>query len=296
MKRHDLLLSIFTAGMLTTVPAFATDGITGVRWGKNTYYFEPMPSGPQPVRNLSRRSNGTGHPTQLVGDYRNPILRPEAAAIVKRWGDLAIAGTAFPNTQEQCRPIAPPFTFSMQLSFEMLANNAGSITIVYGNNNNVRQIRMDEGHPANLVPSPMGNSVGHWEGDMLVIDTVGVRTDAFTSADRFGTPQSEMMHVTERYRLIDGALAKAAQEKAEKSEGAVGNGARFSGVDPNTGRKGLQLELTMEDPNVFTAPLTVLVTYRPLMVDWQEDICADNPIEYYKDQYIGLPRADHLDF
>ena len=70
----------------------------------------------------------------------------------------------------------------------------------------------------------------------------------------------------------------------------------ISGVDPDTGRKGLQLELTIEDPKVFTAPLTVLVTYRPLMADWQEDICADNPIEYYKDQYIGLPRADHLDF
>jgi hypothetical protein len=32
------------------------------------------------------------------------------------------------------------------------------------------------------------------------------------------------------------------------------------------------------------------------MVEWQEDICADNPVEYYKDQYVGLPNADHPDF
>ena len=295
MKRQALFLSMFAAGILTA-PAFAADGITGVHWGKNTLYFEAMPSGPQPVRNLSRRSNGTGNAAQLVGDYRNPILKPEAAAIVKQRGDLAIAGTAFPNTEEQCRTIAPPFTFAMQLIFQMLPKNDGNITIVYGNNNNVRQIRVNDSHPAKLVPSPMGDLVGHWEDEVLVIDTIGVRTDAFTTADRFGTPQSDAMHVVERYRLIDGALAKAAQERAERSEGAVGNGARFSGVDPDTSRKGLQLELTMEDPNVFAAPLTVLVTYRPLMVDWQEDICADNPAEHYKDEWIGLPRADHADF
>ncbi len=295
MKRQAPFLSILAAA-ISTMPAFAADGITAVHWGKNTLYFEPMPSGPQPVRNLSRRSNGTGNAAQLVGDYHNPILRPEAAAIVKQRGDLAFSGTAFPNSEEQCRPIAPPFTFAMQLGFEMLENHSGNITIIYGNNNNVRQIRMNSNHVAKRVPSPMGDSIGHWEGDMLVVDTIGIRTDAFTSADRFGTPQSDAMHVTERYRLIDGTLAKSAQEKAEKSEGAVGNGARFSGIDPDTGRKGLQLEVTMEDANVFTAPLTVRITYRPLMVDWQEDICADNPAEYYKDQYIGLPKSDHPDF
>ena len=248
------------------------------------------------MRNLSRRSNGTGNAAQLVGDYHNPILKPEAAALVKQRGDLAIAGTAFPNTEEQCRPIAPPFTFAMQLSFQMLPKNDGNITIIYGNNSNVRQIRMNDSHPTKRVSSPMGDSIGHWEGDMLVIDTIGVKTDAFTTADRFGTPQSEAMHVIERYRLIDGVLAKAAQEKAERLEGAVGNGARFAGLDPDTSRKGLQLEVTMDDTNVFTAPLTVLVTYRPSMVDWEEDICADNPAEYYKDQYIGLPKAEHPDF
>jgi hypothetical protein len=142
----------------------------------------------------------------------------------------------------------------------------------------------------------MGDSVGHWEGDVLVIDTVGIKTDAFTSVDRFGTPQSEAMHVVERYRLIDGALATAQIDKYETSEGTVGGGQRVAGYNPDTSLKGLQLEVTMEDPKVFTAPLTARVTYRPLNSAWQESVCADNPIEHYDGEWIGLPRAERPDF
>ena len=298
MKRQALFFSILAAAMFT-LPAVAADGapgITGVRWGKNAFNFEPMPSGPQPLRNLRRRPDGTSNAGQLVGDYRNPILKPEAAAVVKQMGELAIAGKGFPNAQEQCRPIAPPFTFAMQLSFQILPKHDGDITVIYGQDDNVRRIRMNGTHPAKLAPSPMGDSIGHWDGDALVIDTVGVRTDAFTSIDRFGTPQSDAMHVIERYRLIDGASAKAAQDNYEKAEGAVGGGGRFSGVDPDTNLKGLQLEVTMDDPKMLTAPLTALVTYRRLNTQWQEQVCADNPVEHYKDEWIGLPKADHPDF
>ena len=298
MKRQALFFSIVAAAMLT-LPAFAADGasgMTGVRWGKNAFNFEPMPSGPQPLRNLRRRPDGTGNAGQLVGDYYNPILTPQAAAVVKQKGELAIAGQGFPNAQDQCRPIAPPFTFAMQLAFEILPVTDGNITILYDQNMNVRHIRMNGTHPANLAPSPMGDSVGHWEGDVLVIDTVGIKSDAFTSVDRFGTPQSQAMHVVERYRLIDGALAKAQIDKYETSEGTVGGGARVAGYHPDTSLKGLQLEVTMEDPKVFTAPLTVRVTYRRLISEWQESVCADNPVEHYKDEWIGLPKADHSDF
>jgi hypothetical protein len=298
MKRQALFFSIFAAATFT-LPAFAADGasgITGVRWGKNAFNFEPMPTGPQPLRNLRRRPDGTGNAGQLVGDYLNPILTAAAAAVVRQKGELAIAGKGFPNAQDQCRPVAPPFTFAMQLSFQMLPKNDGNITIIYGQDDNVRHIRMNGTHPENLVRSPMGDSVGRWDGDMLVIDTVGVKTDAFTMADRFGTPQSEAMHVTERYRLVDGAFAKTAQDTYEKAEGIVGGGARFSGVNPDTSLRGLQLELTIEDPKVLAAPLTVLVTYRRLMTEWQEQVCADNPVEHYKDEWIGLPTANHPDF
>ena len=134
-------------------------------------------------------------------------------------------------------------------------------------------------HPAKLVPSPLGDSVGHWEGDTLVIDTVGVKVDEFTSIDRFGTPQTEAMHIVERYRPIDGARARADVAKYENSEGTIGG--RVDGYDP-AAKKGLRLEVTMEDPKVFTAPLTGVVTYLPLRTGWREYVCADNPVELTK--------------
>jgi len=298
MKRQLLFFSTLTAVMLTQ-PTFAADGAAGmleVRWGKNAFNFEGMPSGPQPLRNLSRLPNGKANNRRLVGDYRNPILTPAAAAVVKEKGELAIAGIGFPNAQDQCRPMAPPFALAMQLGFAMLQNKDGNITIIYDQNMNVRHIRMNGTHPPNLKPSPMGHSVGRWEGDALVIDTVGIKTDAFASVDRFGTPQSEAMHVVERYRLIDGALAKAQVDQYETSEGTVGGGGRPAGYNPDTSLKGLQLEVTMEDPKVFATSLTARVTYRRLITEWQESVCADNPIEHYEGEWIGLPKADHPDF
>src|SRR5438445_5123829 len=117
MNRQALFFSILAASMLT-VPAFAAASaldIVGTRWGRNAFNFEPMPSGPQPLRNLSRLPNGAGNAEQLVGDYHNPILKPEAAAVVKQKGDLAIAGKNPPNASDQCRLYAPPFTFALQL-------------------------------------------------------------------------------------------------------------------------------------------------------------------------------------
>jgi hypothetical protein len=298
MKFHALFLGTLAVAMLN-LPTFAADGassIVGVRWGKNAFNFEGMPSGPQPLRNLSRLPDGKANATQLVGDFHNPILTPGAAAAVKQKGELAIAGRGFPNSQDQCRPMAPPFAFAMQLGFAMLPTTGGNIIVIYDQNMNVRHVRMNDTHPANLVPLPMGDSVGRWEGETLVIDTVGIKTDAFTSVDRFGTPQSESMHVVERYRLIDGALAKAQVDKYETSEGTVGGGNRVAGYNPDASLKGLQLEVTLEDPKVFTAPLTARVTYRRLISNWQESVCSDNPIEHYKDEWIGLPKTDHPDF
>jgi hypothetical protein len=47
---------------------------------------------------------------------------------------------------------------------------------------------------------------------------------------------------------------------------------------------------------VFTTPLTARVTYRRLVSEWQESVCADNPMEHYGGERIGLPKADHPDF
>jgi hypothetical protein len=293
MNRQALFFGIVTTAILA-LPAFAAnDGITGVQWGRNSKDFDAMPSGPKPLKNLNRDAHGVADDHELVGDYNNPILTPYAAAIVKQKGELAIKG-GYPTPKEQCRPLAPPFSAAIQFDFQILQKKDGDLAIVYHADNQVRHIRMNGSHPAKVAPTSMGDSIGHWEGDMLVIDTVGVKGDEFTMVDRFGIPLTDAMHVVERYRPIDGARAKADLAKYEESEGVVGG--RTNGYNSDTKLTGLRLEITMEDPKVFTQPLTAVVTYRRLMFGWREDVCADNPVEHYKDEWIGLPTANHPDF
>jgi hypothetical protein len=288
-------------GAMIASSAFSADESTRAAdfsgaWGRNAFNFEPMPSGPQPLTNLSRRPDGTGNGAQLVGDYRNPILKPEAAAVVKAKGELAQAGKGYPDPSNQCRPYAPPFTFAMQENFEILPKKDGAMTIIYSQDDQVRRVRMNATHPANVVPTHMGDSVGHYEGDTLVIDTVGIMTGPVTPVDRWGTPHSDALHVVEHYRFIDGATAQAAQEKWEKADGRVRGDMAARDYDPDPNAKGLQLEVTVEDPNVFTTPWSALLTYRRAIGPWEERVCADNPVEHYPGEWIALPKTEKPDF
>jgi hypothetical protein len=140
----------------------------------------------------------------------------------------------------------------------------------------------------------MGDSIGHFEGDTLVVDTVGIKVGPFTVADRFGTPQSEAMHVVERYRLIDAREAKAAADEHERIDGRLGAGRT---ADPAPGAKGLQLRLTIEDPKYFTTPWSAQVHYQRSPQEWQEQVCAENFNEYYGDERLTkIPQTDKPDF
>jgi hypothetical protein len=77
-------------------------------------------------------------------------------------------------------------------------------------------VRVNATHPGHVTPSWNGDSVGRYEGDMLVIDTVGIRSDRpFAMVDMYGTPHTAALHVIERYRLLDHEAAKAAEERGE---------------------------------------------------------------------------------
>jgi hypothetical protein len=85
-----------------------------------------------------------------------------------------------------------------------------------------------------------------------VIDTVGIKVAPLSTGDAFGTPHSKALHVVERYRVIDGEGAAEAQRKhgALNLPGPVLYGRGI--IDPDTAKKGLQVEFTVEDPGVFT--------------------------------------------
>jgi hypothetical protein len=157
-------------------------------------------SGPGPVTNRSRRE-GVSDTYQLVGDYTNPILKQAAAEIVKQHGEISLRGIPYPTPSNQCWPGGVPFVF-WNLGMQMI-QQPDKITILYANDYAYRQVRLNQPHPANVVPSWYGDSVGHYEGDTLVIDTVGVKVGPFAMLDMFGTPFTEALHVIERYRLLD---------------------------------------------------------------------------------------------
>ena len=107
-----------------------------------------------------------------------------------------------------------------------------------------RLIHMNQRHPAGLKPSYYGHSVGHWEGDTLVVDTVGFNDR--TPVDMFGTPHTTRLHVVERYRVI------------------------------NDG-KTLRVDFTVEDPGAFTTAWSSFAEYGPLRGPYEdENVCAEN--------------------
>src|ERR1700720_2303968 len=113
--------------------------------------FEPPASGPGPVLNRSRSRNGRGNFNQLVGDYTNPILKPHAAEIVKKHGEMELAGEGYPTPSNQCWPGGVPYVFWDYLL--QMFQQPDKVTMIYRHGNEVRHVRVNEPHPARLTPS-----------------------------------------------------------------------------------------------------------------------------------------------
>jgi hypothetical protein len=289
----SLLLVTVGAGPAAAADIGATPDFSGM-WGRNAFNFEPLATGPKPITNLQRLPSGIGDPNKLVGDYGNPILKPEAAEIVRQKGEISMTGTDYPDPSNHCSPYAPPFTFAMQLGVQILQAK-DRITMVYNQDDQVRHARLNGAHPANVTQTAMGDSIAHYEGDTLVIDTVGIAVRPVSMVDRYGTPTSDQLHVVERYRLVDYETAKAAAEKHMREDGPAGLGGNVA-VDPEYKGKGLQLQVTVEDPKVFTMPWSANITYRRIKGSWTEQVCAENAFEYYSGHYTAIPTAEKPDF
>jgi hypothetical protein len=255
-------------------------------------WFVPPASGPGPVTNRSRRKdNGTSDYAQLVGDYTNPILQPWAAEVVRKKGELSLAGVTYANPANQCWPEPVPFLFK-HMAMQIL-QPPDKIVMLFNEDHEVRYVRMNEPHPAKVTPSWHGDAVGRYEGDTLVIDTVGIKTDRpYAMVDLFGTPYTGKLHVVERYQLLDYEAAKDGLARAAKE-----NWRPAGPVDStNYKDKYLQVHFTIEDEGAFTTPWTASVIYLRDRLEWPEVSCAENPFGFHSDKDVGIPRADKPDF
>ena len=117
---------------------------------------------------------------------------------------------------------------------------AGTVKIEYGRNGRTRTVHMTAAHPASITPSADGHSIGKWENDVLVVDTVGFVPGTLTGT----TPHSAQLHVVERFSV-------------------------------DTATTTLKREVTAEDPLYFTAPYTSSNTMIVSTVPYAAEACAD---------------------
>jgi hypothetical protein len=144
---------------------------------------------------------------------------------------------------ETCIPPGVPRTMLQPFPWEIV-QAPGRIVIIYEYQAIPRQIFMDgRGHPSDLEPTYMGHAIGKFEGDTLVIDTVGLNDKSWL--DPSGLPHSDALHVIERLRRTDHDTL----------------------VD----------DITIDDPKAYTKPWTAQVIFK-LHTDWQiqEYVCAEN--------------------
>lgn len=271
-------------------------------WGRNMTNLEVPLSGTGPIMNISKSADGTINHDLPVGDYLSPLLKPEAAQILKERGELILDGKAFLSAHNQCWLEPPPLALAMQFGVQILQHEDG-VVLNYLLNHLVRHVRLNAAHRTGAAPTWQGDSVGHYEGDTLVIDTTNIRVGPFSSLDRNGTPHTEALHVVERYRLIDGREAREAVLRhdglyyldaaahADTNRGNYGRGP----VDTDPNLNGLQVEILVEDQGAFTAPWSALVTYRPVRGDWPEVVCAENPRDI-SGSGMTVPIAETFDF
>jgi hypothetical protein len=139
---------------------------------------------------------------QPVGGGDLPYTAEGKAAYDKNIAALK-DGTMFDAARRFCVPDGVPRILATPYPFEII-HTPGQTTILNELNHAIRVVAMDKPLPSDqeLVPYPYydGHSVGHWEGDTLVVETAGFNDKTFLDAT--GAPHSDAMHTVERIRKI----------------------------------------------------------------------------------------------
>jgi hypothetical protein len=186
------------------------------------------------------------NPQQEAGDYNNPILQPWTREVVKANAEKELKLEYVPTAHGSCTPSGVPEVLNLREPVEFLQQK-DKVTIIYQRDHQSREILLNRQHSNHPVPSWYGESIGHYEGDTLVVDTIGLAAKPLSVVDGFGTPHTDKLHVIERYRVI-----------------GDGRG------------KGLEVVFHVEDTGAFTMPWKGTVVYHPARGGWEEIVCAEN--------------------
>jgi hypothetical protein len=124
----------------------------------------------------------------------------EGLSVYRKREAAAASGHPIRQPADECLPHGVPASARLPTPLQVI-QTPGQVTIIQEASRTVRIIYMDVAHPVHPALTFMGHSVGHWEGDVLVVDTVALRENWL---DISGAPASEQRHIVERFRKLDG--------------------------------------------------------------------------------------------
>jgi hypothetical protein len=247
-------------------PDFSSSFAGWVGMGGGGPGYETVPGTNPPVASDPAHPfvpNGQGQPTFRIADLTNPNLMPWVKDHMKQDIDEILAGkkSAF-TAQSSCVPAGVPFFMGYGGPDPIVfLQTPKEVWMIWTEDNQVRHVYLNVPHSKNPKPSWYGESVGHYEGDSLVIDTIGLNNK--TVVDIYRTPHTETLHVVERWHVIDGG-------------------------------KTMEAVFTVDDPGSFYKPWTARRRYRRIDQDFQEKICAENNSINLFDYHV--PVAAKFDF
>jgi hypothetical protein len=239
-----------------------------VGWVVTNSDFQPVPGSPSPVTfdparpyisNATSRRTGA-QPTYRIADLSNPNVKPWAKEIMKRENEKVLAGGIGYTARASCMPGGVPgFVLFAAVESIFFLQTPKQVTMVFEGDAQIRRVHLGAPHSANPKPTWYGESVGHYEGDTLVIDTVGLNNRTYV--DNYRTPHTEKLHVVERYTLRGDTL---------------------------------DLLLRVEDPDTFYEPWMGSAQFRRVQrPSTFEAVCAENNQQLFDYQ---IPTAHKPDF
>ena len=251
-----------------------------VGWVSYGPEFIPAPYGPQPVTSdpsypfinnpieYNAARPGTKDPSQQptfpVADLTNPILQPWAREELRKLNERVLAGRPLYSRESSCLPMGVPGFLLYVVNPVFFLQTPREVVIIATDDIMVRHVYLNVPHSRNPKPTWYGESVGHYESDTLVVDTIGLSTKAFV--DNYRTPHTEKLHVIERFQMIEGG-------------------------------KTLEVKVHIEDPDAFTTPWDVSQRYvRNDLQPIQERICTENNANFFNVEIEPTPIAEKLDF
>jgi hypothetical protein len=257
-------LALSGAGPAPVIPNFSSTAFGWVAQGVN---FQLPPTGPHQVTqhpDYPWKAPGRGEaPNWRIADLDNPILQPWAREELKKNNERILAGGTGYTRQVSCWPMGTPAFLLYPAQPVYFIQTPERVTIVAQMDHQIRRVYLNVPHSKDVKPSWYGESVGHYEGDTLVVDTVGIDSRT-TWVDNFRTPHSDQLHVVERFRITEGG-------------------------------KILHVDLHVEDPGAYNTPWNAVQRYDRTELEFIESICAENnPMNLGK--LDPMPEAKTPDF